>query len=256
MFERFTDNARRVVVLAQEEARMLGHNHIGSEHLLLGLIHETSGLSARVLAAAGVTLEDARAQVAELAGPQNYPAAGHIPFTRRAKTILEMSLREAFEQHKSYIGTEHIALGLIRDADGGGAQILERLAGPLPALRQRVLTEASTAPPEAAGAAEPEGTSPGAFVRAARVRAQADLPSPELISSIDRRLAGIERHLGFSSDQLGISLESIDRRLAVIGRHLGIDKPRPTAGEQPVPDDALPDDALPDDAGDQPAADE
>ncbi len=140
MFERFTEQSRRVVVLAQEEARMLGHNHIGSEHLLLGLLHEQGTIAADVLASAGITVEAARSQVEELAGPgDKLRPSGHIPFTQRAKKILELSLREALEQRKTYIGTEHILLALMRDADGTGARVLERLGGSLPALRQQVL---------------------------------------------------------------------------------------------------------------------
>ncbi|HET6190504.1 MAG TPA: Clp protease N-terminal domain-containing protein, partial [Trebonia sp.] len=112
MFERFTEQSRRVVVLAQEESRMLRHNHIGSEHLLLGMLHEQGGTATDVLASAGITIEAARSQVGELAGPGDKLPSGHIPFTQRAKKILELSLREALEQAKSYIGTEHILLAL------------------------------------------------------------------------------------------------------------------------------------------------
>jgi len=241
MFERFNDRARRVVVLAQEEARMLGHNHIGSEHLLLGLIHEQSGIAAQVLAAAGVTLADARVQVAELASPGDKLPRGHIPFTHRAKTILELSLREALEQGRSYIGTEHILLGLIRDAGGAGAQILERLGGPLPALREQVLAAATAAPPEETRAAEAEmeaaATSswpPGAAARRFVLpQALTGAEFRELLTSIDRRLGGIERRFGIPTPDRGASLWSIDRRLAVIGRHLGLPKQPPDEPGQP-----------------------
>ncbi|HXT91510.1 MAG TPA: Clp protease N-terminal domain-containing protein, partial [Trebonia sp.] len=106
MFERFTDRARRVVVAAQDEARLLGHNHIGSEHLLLGLLDVQGGVAVLVLESAGITAEAARVQVEEITGSENKSPRGHIPFTPRAKKILELSLREALEQHKSYIGTE------------------------------------------------------------------------------------------------------------------------------------------------------
>jgi ATP-dependent Clp protease ATP-binding subunit ClpA len=206
MFERFTDRSRRVVVLAQQEARMLGHNHIGSEHLLLGLITEQSGVAAQVLAAAGVTIEAARAQVGEIAGPGSKAPSGHIPFTQRAKKILELSLREALEQGKGYIGTEHILLGLIRDPGGAGAQILERLGGSLSAFRQRVIEAAEAAPPDpwAEEQVSPEAGvvswPPGlGFAREFRSQFQTIGEFRELLTSIDRRLANIERHLGLES---------------------------------------------------------
>ena len=159
MFERFTEQSRRVVVLAQEEARMLGHNHIGSEHLLLGLLHEQGGTAADVLASAGITVEAARAQVEEIAVPRDKSPTGHIPFTQRAKKILELSLREALEQRKSYIGTEHILLALMRDSDGMGARVLERLGGSLPALRQQVIDKVAEAAPGPADRVQrPAGT--------------------------------------------------------------------------------------------------
>src|ERR1700729_2279875 len=154
MFERFTDAARRVVVAAQEEARMLGHNHIGSEHLLLGLLHEQDGPAGRVLAGAGITAEAARAQVEEFAGPGTKSPSGHIPFAQRARKVLELSLREALEGKRRHIGPEHILLAMTRAPGDVGAQILARLGEPLPALRQRVLEEAGAGAP--APAAERE----------------------------------------------------------------------------------------------------
>jgi ATP-dependent Clp protease ATP-binding subunit ClpA len=226
MFERFTDGARRVVVLAQEEARMLGHNHIGSEHLLLGLAHEQSGMAAHVLAAEGITLERARIQVEELAGPGRESPTGHVPFTRQAKRILELSLREALEQRKSYIGTEHILLGLIREAGGAGAQIIQRLGGSLSAVRQQVLEAASAAPADVAADEAEAGVWAWPptldFARSARIQAQANVEFREVLASIDRRLAGIERHVGLPPFGPSTSLSSIDRRLAMIGRRLVI----------------------------------
>src|ERR1035438_636575 len=118
MFERFTDRARRVVVLAQEEARMLNHNYIGTEHLLLGLIHEGEGVAAKVLESMGISLEAVRQQVEEIVGRGKDAPSGHIPFTPRAKKVLELSLREAQILGHNYIGTEHILLGLIREGEG------------------------------------------------------------------------------------------------------------------------------------------
>jgi hypothetical protein len=248
MFERFTEQSRRVVVLAQEEARMLGHNHIGSEHLLLGLLHEQGGTAADVLASAGITLEAARSQVEELAVPGDKSPSGHIPFTQRAKKILELSLREALEQKKSYIGTEHILLALMRDSDGMGARVLERLGGSLPALRQQVLEAAEAAAPGPAGRdAEHEmwaadwRHAQGGFAREARV------PPPvagfrQLLTPIDRRLGAIERRLGIGGDEEAEAgfrglLASVNRHLANIERHLGLSAPDAeepgTADEEP-----------------------
>lgn len=135
MFERFTDRARRVIVLAQEEARSLQHNYIGTEHLLLGLIREGDGVAAKALAAKGVELEDTRRQVEEMIGKGNAAPNGHIPFTPHAKQVLELSLREALQLGHSYIGTEHILLGLIREGEGVGTQVLIKMGVDLSELR-------------------------------------------------------------------------------------------------------------------------
>ena len=128
MFERFTDRARRVVVLAQEEARLLNHNYIGTEHLLLGLIHEGEGVAAKTLEALGVGLEAVRSQVNDMVGSGEHRSKeGHIPFTPRAKKVLELSLREAIDLSHNYIGTEHVLLGLIREHDGVAAKVLAQL---------------------------------------------------------------------------------------------------------------------------------
>src|SRR5918996_1932747 len=118
MFERFTDRARRVVVLAQEEARMLNHNYIGTEHILLGLLHEGHGVAANALESLGVPLDGVRKEVEEIIGRGETAASGHIPFTPRAKKVLELSLREALELGHNYIATEHILLGLVREVKG------------------------------------------------------------------------------------------------------------------------------------------
>ncbi|MFZ9750980.1 MAG: ATP-dependent Clp protease ATP-binding subunit, partial [Candidatus Nanopelagicales bacterium] len=139
MFERFTDRARRVVVLAQEEARMLNHNYIGTEHILLGLIHEGEGVAAKSLEALEIRLEQVRAQVEEIIGPGQQAPSGHIPFTPRAKKVLELSLREALQLGHNYIGTEHILLGLIREGEGVAAQVLVKLGADLHRVRQQVI---------------------------------------------------------------------------------------------------------------------
>ena len=139
MFERFTDRARRVVVLAQEEARMLNHNYIGTEHILLGLIKEGEGVAAKGLEALGISLDAVRTQVEEIIGQGQQAPSGHIPFTPRAKKVLELSLREALQLGHNYIGTEHILLGLIREGDGVAAQVLVKLGADLNRVRQQVI---------------------------------------------------------------------------------------------------------------------
>jgi ATP-dependent Clp protease ATP-binding subunit ClpC len=160
MFERFTDRARRVVVLAQEEARMLNHNYIGTEHILLGLIHEGEGVAAKALESLGISLEGVRQQVEEIIGQGQQAPSGHIPFTPRAKKVLELSLREALQLGHNYIGTEHILLGLIREGEGVAAQVLVKLGADLNRVRQQVIQLLSGyqgKEPAAAGAAG-EGT--------------------------------------------------------------------------------------------------
>jgi len=138
MFERFTKRARHVVVLAQEEARQLDHNYIGTEHVLLGLLGETEGLAARALRGFGMSLDGARQEVRAIVGPGSSAPGGHIPFTPRAKKTLELALREALQLQHNYIGTEHILLGLIREGDGVAARVLRQHAD-LGAIRMAVL---------------------------------------------------------------------------------------------------------------------
>jgi len=156
MFERFTDRARRVVVLAQEEARLLNHNYIGTEHLMLGLIHEGEGVAAQALTRLGVSLEAVRAEVEEIIGRGVEQPGGHIPFTPRAKKVLELSLREALELGHNYIGTEHILLGLLREGQGVGAQVLVKLGADRDRVRRQVVQllsgYAGGVPPEQAAA--------------------------------------------------------------------------------------------------------
>jgi len=139
MFERFSDRARRVVVLSQEEARLLNHNHIGTEHILLGLVHEDGGVAARALESLGIRPDAVRGEVEEIVGQGGSPPAEHIPFTPRAKKVLELSLREAIQFGHNYIGTEHILLGLLREGEGVACQVLVNLGANLPKVRARVL---------------------------------------------------------------------------------------------------------------------
>ncbi len=166
MFERFTDRARRVVVLAQEEARMLNHNYIGTEHILLGLIHEGEGVAAKALESLGISLDAVREQVQEIIGQGQQAPSGHIPFTPRAKKVLELSLREALQLGHNYIGTEHILLGLIREGEGVAAQVLVKLGADLNRVRQQVIQLLSGyqgKEPASAGGAQ-EGTPSGSLV--------------------------------------------------------------------------------------------
>ena len=193
MFERFTDRARRVVVLAQEEARMLDHNYIGTEHILLGLIHEGEGVAARALESLGISLEAVRQQVEEIIGQGQQAPSGHIPFTPRAKKVLELSLREALQLGHDYIGTEHILLGLIREGEGVAAQVLVRLGADLNRVRQQViqLLHGYQGKEPAAAHARP-WVGPGERRLLSEVQAR--------VSAIDTRLAAIEQRVGRGPD--------------------------------------------------------
>jgi ATP-dependent Clp protease ATP-binding subunit ClpC len=161
LFERFTDRARRVVVLAQEEARLLNHNYIGTEHILLGLIHEGEGVAAKALESLGISLEAVRQQVEEIIGQGGSSPSGHIPFTPRAKKVLELSLREALQLGHNYIGTEHILLGLIREGEGVAAQVLVKLGADLSRVRQQVIQLLSGYQGSGAPGAEKAGATAG-----------------------------------------------------------------------------------------------
>ena len=185
MFQRFTDRARRVVVLAQEEARMLNHNYIGTEHILLGLIHEGEGVAAKALESLGISLEAVRQQVEEIIGQGEDPPQGHIPFTPRAKKVLELSLRESLQLGHHYIGTEHILLGLICEGEGVAAQVLVKLGADLNRVRQQViqlLHGYRDTEPQAASAGPRAAPSPS------------DLPAR--VDAIEPRLSAIERRVG------------------------------------------------------------
>jgi ATP-dependent Clp protease ATP-binding subunit ClpA len=192
MFERFTNRARRVIVLAQEEARILSHNYIGTEHLLLGLVHEGEGVAAKALESLGISLEAVRQQVEQIIGRGQQAPSGHIPFTPRAKKVLELSLREALQLGHNYIGTEHILLGLIREGEGVAAQVLVRLGADLSAVRRRVVGLAPGGQGEAGR--EPADVTAEAMARIASARTGVH----ELLEDISERLANIEAHLGIA----------------------------------------------------------
>jgi ATP-dependent Clp protease ATP-binding subunit ClpC len=189
MFERFTDRARRVVVLAQEEARMLNHNYIGTEHILLGLIHEGQGVAARALTALGLHLDATRQAVEDIIGRGMQAPSGHIPFTPRSKKVLELSLREALNLGGDYISTEHILLALLREGDGVGAQILVGAGVDLNRARQEIINLLHRGREEDV---------PSPSVSAPRLTVSAPPPSadPETrLASFAARLAAIEQRL-------------------------------------------------------------
>jgi len=190
MFERFTDRARRVVVQAQEESRRLNHNYIGTEHLLLGILREDQGSAAAALASLEVGLDAAREQVAEITGRGQQAPSGHIPFTPRAKKVLELSLREALGLGHPYIGPEHILLGLITEGHGVAVEVLRVLGADPEQVRARVIELAPAAGAEPADL-PPTARPAGLTVTPAQIQQLLNR-----LSSIDRRLAAIERQLG------------------------------------------------------------
>jgi hypothetical protein len=210
VFERFTDRARRVVVLAQTEATGYGQYHIGPEHILLGLISEGEGVGAQALEALGISLESVRQQVEEeIIGPGEEPQQGHIPFTPQAKKVLELSLRESQQLGHNYIGTEHILLGLIREGEGVAAQVLVRLDANLSRVRQQVLQLLEghqgdqTASP---GAASPGAASPGP--------ASGVPPGlPAWVKALESRLSAIEQRVGTEPDT-----SDLDEQIAQVRR--------------------------------------
>ena len=189
MFEKFTDRARRVVVLAQEEARLLRHDYIGTEHLLLGLIHEGAAVAARALESLEITLDAVRAEVEEIIGAGSSAPQGHIPFTPRAKKVLELSLREAQSLGHEYIRPEHILLGLLREGEGVAVQVLVRLGTDLNRVRQRVIQLMR------AEDSEPEGGGPDSEPRPPLARYRAPLEILTRLDGIESRLNGIESWL-------------------------------------------------------------
>ena len=199
MFERFTDRARRVVVLAQEEARLLGHDYIGTEHFLLGLIHEGNGVAARALASLGVSLDASRQQVEEITGRGQHPPSGHIPFTPQAKKVLELSRHASSVLGHNHIGTEHILLGLTHEGNGVAAQVLVQLHAERKRVRQRVIELI------AGQQSKPVRRSPreGALVPEVQAR----------LGAIKGRLVSLEQRVGTGPDTA-----DLDRRIAAVRR--------------------------------------
>jgi ATP-dependent Clp protease ATP-binding subunit ClpA len=194
MFERFDEQARRVVVLAQEEARMLNHNYIGTEHILLGLLHEKQSVAGRALESLGIGLDAVRQQIEEIIGRGEQAPSGHVPFTKRAKKTLELSLRESLQLGHTYIGTEHILLGLLREGEGVAAQVLVKLGAELSRVRQQVIQLL-------------HGHHGGGEAGSSRA-----VHSSELLSRIDaveRRLSALEQRVGAGPD-----VSDLDRQIA------------------------------------------
>jgi ATP-dependent Clp protease ATP-binding subunit ClpC len=207
VYEQFTDRARRAVVQAQEEARMLNHNYIGTEHILLGLIHEGDGVAAQALESLGISLDAVRQQIEVIIGRGQQAPAEHIPFTPRAKKVLELSLREGLQLGHNYIGTEHILLGLIREGDGVAAQVLVKLGADLKRVRQQVIQLLHG---HQGRVAMSSGSWPGG-------RARAGVPDDAYvrIGALDRRLAVVERLMGLRAD-----LEDLDQQIAKVRRDM------------------------------------
>jgi ATP-dependent Clp protease ATP-binding subunit ClpC len=200
MFERFTERSRRVIVLAQEEARLLRHNYIGTEHLLLGMLADPEGAAARTLESLDVTLEAARAEVTGIIGEGHEPQKGHIPFTPRAKKVLELALREALTLRSQSIGSIHLLLGLVTEGHGVGAQVIERLGPSLAAVKERAAEFAGNEPDPAVGAAEAGAAGAVGWPRSARLRVEGLGRIQDTLAMIERRLSRIERHLGMAPD--------------------------------------------------------
>ena len=221
MFERFTARARRAVVNAQQEARELNHNYIGTEHLLLGLMREPESVAARALQELKISQDTVRERVIQIVGRGQQPPSGHVPFTPRAKKVLELSLREALQLSHNYIGTEHILLGLIREGEGVAAQVLVKLGGNLAVVREKVIEIVPAA--------------------AENVEFTERLRPAEAAS-----LEGILGPLAAISDRL----DAIAARLDAIERHLGLQEEPGPAGRGGGPEEAAPE------TGGEPGADE
>jgi ATP-dependent Clp protease ATP-binding subunit ClpA len=221
VFERFTDRARRVLVLAQEEARLLNHSFIGTEHILLGLIHEGEGLAAKALESLGISLEAVREKVEETIGPASAgPTGDSPPFTPRAKKVLELSLREALQLGHNYIGTEHILLGLVREDEGVGAQVLVSLGADLPRVRQQVIQLLSgysgrvgstgLRPPGAEVRVEPTESSPVPISDSWTIQVVRAGRTPDAFADAYRRMEHLVREHGVDLDELRINVTSVE----------------------------------------------
>jgi ATP-dependent Clp protease ATP-binding subunit ClpA len=218
MFERFTDRARATVVLAQEEARLLHHNYIGTEHVLLGLIREGEGIAARSLEALGISLESVRLRVTEIIGEGDESPSGHIPFTPRAKKVLELSLREALQLKHNYIGTEHILLGLVREGEGVAAQVLVNLGADLSRVRQEVTRQLASGG-EAAAAETPAARRPRtpaaeqAVAAAERLAGGSPMGSHHLLEALirseDSAAAKVLASRGVDADALAAKIDEV-----------------------------------------------
>jgi ATP-dependent Clp protease ATP-binding subunit ClpA len=230
MFERFTSRARAMMVLAQVESRALNHAYIGTEHILLGLVHEGGGVAAQALEALGINLDLVREQVEEIIGrgKQARAPSGHIPFTPRAKKVLELSLREALQLGHNYIGTEHILLGLIREGEGVAAQVLVRLGADHDQVRAQVihmLVARESAEPAEAGETRIRRLVQPPAAAAAHGPAAGDVSLPEALEAIGERLGAIEARLGMTGHQSPsrADLERELARLTALLRTHGID---------------------------------
>jgi prophage maintenance system killer protein len=206
MFRRFTDRARRAVQLAQEEARLLNHNYVGTEHLLLGLLGEGEGVAAEALGSLGISLEAVRAQVEELIGHGQSAPAGHIPFTPRAKKALELSLREALQFGHNYVGTEHLLLGLAREGEGVAAELLVGFGAGHARLRDQVLQVLTG-----------EGDRVGAWTRLVRITVPVDLHDyDEQIAQVRR-----EKETAIDAGDFGAAAALRDREKQLLADKLG-----------------------------------
>ena len=213
MFERFTEGARQVMVLAQEEAGALNHNYIGTEHLLLALIHEGEGVAAKALESLNISLDAAVQQVEEIIGPGQAPPTGHIPFTPRAKNVLELSFREALRLGHNHIGTEHLLLGLVREGEGVAAQILWRLGADMNRVGQTVIELLP-------------GYRPGmSFEMPTREELRMVLDLPPLFEEREKAVLTLLTHEGLTTsaiaERLGVSKDDVGETIRAIVAKLG-----------------------------------
>ncbi len=223
VFERFTDRARRVVVLAQEEARMLNHNYIGTEHILLGLVRERDGVAAKALDSLNIKLDAVRREVEDAIGQGQATPAGHIPFTPRAKKVLELSLREALQLGHNYIGTEHILLGLIREGEGVAAQVLQKLGADLDRVRQTVIQilsgyAAGAEVRKVEGGAETEELAAEMEVEPATEIAPAPIPAAEDAPMCPNCFAALDETLAVKAMETTLEGEDLSVKIAYCSR--------------------------------------